>query len=225
MIEDIDKFGSYNVFKWTHDYLMKVLSTGKNPILKKQNLLTAFRKIKREDFVPENLRSSAYEDTDINIGYGCLLNKPTVIAEMLSLMAPAWGGTYLDIGTGSGYIAALLGVAAGETGKVYSIERVQFLVDIAKLNLAKYSEVKNVTIYLKDGSAGLKEMAPYDGIHISFAFEQVPDIISNQLKIGGRLICPTVDDDVRVVERISDNQFKENIVKGYFFDEGKEGIE
>jgi len=222
---NLDKFGSYNTFKWTHEYLIQVLTTGKSPILKKQNLMTAFKTIKREDFVPVNMKESAYEDKDINVGYGCLLNKPTVIAEMLSLMEPAWNGTYLDIGTGSGYIAALLGIAAGENGKVYSLERVQFLVDLATINLAKYPNIKNVNIFLKDGSVGLKEKAPYDGIHISVAFEKVPETISNQLKIGGKLICPTVDDDIRVVERIAENQFKEIVVKGYFFDDVLSGIE
>lgn len=222
---NLDKFGSYNTFKWTHDYLMQVLSTGKNPILKKQNLLTAFRTIKREDFIPEALKDSAYEDKDLNVGYGCILNKPTVIAEMLSFLEPVWGGNYLDIGTGSGYIAALLGIAAGENGKVFSLERVQFLVDIAKLNLAKYPGIKNVTIYLKDASNGLKEHAPYDGIHAAVAFEEVPDLISNQLKIGGKLICPTVEDDIRIVERTGENTFKQNVVKGYFFDDIAAGIE
>ena len=65
---NLDKYGSYQAFKWTHDYLMQVLSTGKNPIIKKQNLLTAFRKIKREDFIPEAIKEQAYEDKDLNIG-------------------------------------------------------------------------------------------------------------------------------------------------------------
>ena len=222
---NLDKFGSYNTFKWTHDYLMQVLSTGKDPLIKKQNLLTAFRTIKREDFVPESLKESAYEDRDLNIGYGCVLNKPTVIAEMLSFLEPVWGGNYLDIGTGSGYIAALLGIASGESGSVYSLERVQFLVDIAKLNIAKYPELKNITIYLKDGSTGLKEKAPFDGIHCAVAFEKVPDFISNQLKIGGKLICPTVEDDIRIVERTGEDSFKENVVKGYYFENVMTGIE
>jgi protein-L-isoaspartate(D-aspartate) O-methyltransferase len=222
---NLDKFGSYNTFSWTHDYLIQVLTTGKNPIVKKQNLITAFRTVKREDFVPESVKPQAYEDKDLNIGYGCVLNKPTVIAEMLSLMEPVWGGNYLDIGTGSGYIAALLGVAAGENGKVSSVERVQFLVDIAKLNIAKYPDIKNVNLYLKDGSLGLRESAPFDGIHTSVAFEKVPDFIANQLKIGGKLICPTVEDDVRVVERVGENEFKETVVKGYFFTDVQQGIE
>ena len=112
-----------------------------------------------------------------------------------------------------------------EQGKVYSLERVQFLADIAKINLAKYPDITNVQVLLKDGSLGLKEHAPYDGIHISVAFEKVPEIISNQLKVGGKLICPTVEDDIRIVERTGEIQFKETIVKGYFFDEVMQGIE
>src|SRR6185369_10209276 len=104
---DLDKYGSYNTFKWTHDYLVQVLTTGKTPLIKKQNLLTAFRTVKREDFVPESMKETAYEDKDVNIGYGSMLNKPTVIAEMMSLMEPVWGGNYLDIGTGSGFVAAI----------------------------------------------------------------------------------------------------------------------
>jgi len=222
---DLDKFGSYGAFKWTHEYLVQVLTTGKNPIIKKQNLLTAIRTIKREDFVPENLKDQAYDDKDLNVGYGCILNKPTIIAEMLNIIQPLWGGHYLDIGTGSGYIAALLGMAAGENGKVYSVERVQFLSDIAKINLAKYPQIKNVEIYLKDGSLGLKEFAPYDGIHCSVAFEKVPEFISNQLKIGGRFVCPTVNNDIRLIEREGEDKFKETITKGYFFENVQQGIQ
>ena len=222
---NLDRYGGPGIFSWTHDYLNKVLTTGKNPVLKTINLKHAFRSIKRADFVPENMQEQAYQDKDLDIGYGCILNKPTIIAEMLALMNPKLDGIYLDIGTGSGYVAALLGMAAGGKGKVYTMERVQFLVDIARTNLAKYPETKNIELVFRDGAQGLSEHAPYDGIHISAALPKIPEVFTNQLRIGGKLVAPTMANDIRLIERISAKELKETIKQGYFFDNLKEGIE
>jgi len=221
---NLDRYGGSGIFTWSHEYLNRVLTTGKNPIIKTINLKNSFRSIKREDFIPEEFQEYAYQDKDLNIGYGCVLNKPTVIAEMLALLNPKLGGKFLDIGTGTGYTAALLGVAAGVKGVVYSLERVQFLVDIARLNLAKYPEIKNVEIVFRDGSQGLPDFAPFDGIHISASLPKILGIFKNQLQVGGRLVVPTENDDIRLIERISTREFKETVKKGYFFDIMKQGI-
>jgi|SRR3990167_443509 len=221
---NLDRYGGSGIFTWSHEYLNRVLTTGKNPLIKTINLKNAFRTVKREDFIPEEFQEFAYQDKDLDIGYGCVLNKPTVIADMLSLLNPKLGGKFLDIGTGTGYTAALLGVAAGVNGVVYSLERVQFLVDIARMNLAKYPDIKNVEIVFRDGSQGLPDLAPYDGIHISASLPKVPEIFKNQLRVGARLVAPTEEKDIRLVERISTREFKETIKKGYFFDTMKEGI-
>jgi protein-L-isoaspartate(D-aspartate) O-methyltransferase len=219
------EFGSAQPFTWDHQYLNKVLSYGKSKIVTSPNLKSAFYTIDRADFIPEKLRDHAYEDRDLETGWSCILNKPTTVALMLQLLNPGFQGNFLDIGTGTGYAAALLGVAAGPESKVFSLERVQFLVDIARINIAKYPFLKNVEINLKDGYHGLKERAPFDGIHIAAAYDEVPVEITNQLKIGGRLVAPTTKNSVHLIERLGKSEFRETIHKAFFFDKIKEGIE
>jgi len=221
----IDQLGGAQPFSWNHQYLNKVLTYGKSKIITSPNLRNAFNTVDRSDFIPEKLQAMAYEDRDLPVGWSCILNKPTTIALMLQLLNPKFKSRFLDIGTGTGYVAALLGVAAGPESQVISLERVQFLVDIARINLAKYPFLNNVELYFKDGSEGLKEQAPYDGIHISAAYEEVPRGVVNQLKIGGRLVAPTSNNSIILIERLGKSEFRETIHKAFFFDKIKEGIE
>ncbi|MEI7579356.1 MAG: protein-L-isoaspartate O-methyltransferase [bacterium] len=221
---NIDDYGSSNEFQWTHEYLIKILTTGKKPILTSLYLKNAFRNIRREDFIPQGHKAKAYQDMDIDIGHGETMDKPTVIAQMLELLKPKIGGTFLDIGTGSGWVTALLAYAAGKEGKVYSIERLQLMVDIARSNLKQYPNITNAVILFGDGSKGLAAYAPYNGIHVSAAFEKIPEILINQLKIGGKLVAPTLENDIRLIERESESAFKETIHKGYFFKRISEGV-
>lgn len=219
------QFGTANPFSWSHDYLFSVLTTGKSKIVKANNLVTAFKMIDRADFVPAQYITEAYNDIEIPIGYKEYLDKPTVIAQILQLLKPKEAGIYLDIGAGSGYVAALLGVAVGSNGKIYTLERKQFLSDLARINLNKYPFLENVELSFKDGKLGDETHAPYDGIHISAAYDEVPQKILLQLKVGGRLIAPTSDNNLHVYERISANEFQETIHKAYFFDTIQPGIE
>lgn len=219
------QFGTASPFSWSHDYLFSVLTSGKNKIIKANNLVSAFKMIDRADFVPTQFKEVAYNDVEISLGHNEYLDKPTVIAQILQLLKPKEAGKYLDIGAGSGYVAALLGVAVGSEGKVLSIERKQFLADIARININKYPFLENVEIVFRDGSLGLDSEAPYDGIHISAAYDEVPQKILLQLKVGGRLIAPTIDNNLHVYERTSANEFQETIHKAYFFDTIQPGIE
>jgi len=221
---NIDEYGGYTAFMWNHEYLVKILTTGKNPVAKGLYLKNALRSIRRGDFVPTKQLEKAYQDIEIEIGYEERLNKPTVITQMLELLKLKIGGTFLDIGTGSGWTAALMSYAAGAEGKVYSIERLQLMVQIARDNIAKYPNLNNLNILFGDGSDGLAKYAPYDGIHVSAAFETIPSTLINQLKIGGRLVAPTVDNDIRLIERLGAEEFKETIHKGYFFKAIEEGV-
>lgn len=219
------QFGTGNPFSWSHDYLYSVLTSGKNKIVKSSNLVSAFKMIDRADFVPQQYINNAYDDAEIPIGYNETLDKPTVIAQILQLLHIKDGGNYLDIGAGSGYVAALLGVAVGSNGSVYTLERKQFLGDIARINLKKYPFLGNVCLMFKDGTHGFEEKAPYDGIHVSAAYDKVPQQLLLQLKIGGKLIAPTTDHDLHVYARISPTEFQESIHKAYFFDTIQAGIE
>lgn len=218
-------YGTGNVFKWDKEYLIKVLTTGKNPAVTDPLIIAAIQKIDRADFLPDLIKNQAYNDRELEIGYGEVLNKPTVIAQMIQLLQPKYGGTYLDIGTGTGYSAMILAFIAGDAGHVYTIERVQWLWEQASVNAKKYPTIGNIDFLYRDGMQGLMQKAPYDGIHIAFAMETIPQELKMQLKPNtGRLVCPTTDMNLRVIERRTVDDFEEEIVPGFIFVPGKEGL-
>lgn len=220
----VNPYGTSNVFSWTKEYLLSVLMGGKNPILKESLLVNAFRTIDRKDFVPEKFANLAYGDYEIDIGYSEKLNKPTIIAQMISFLNPKFGGKYLDIGTGSGYAAAIISFCAGDSGKVYSIERVQWIWETARLNIKKYPILKNVELLYRDGSEGLVQKAPFDGIHIAFADDEIAEKLKTQLNPeGGVLVHPTVNNDLKIIKR-NGNDYNEELVPGFMFDKSKLGI-
>lgn len=222
---DINSLGSGKMFAWSKEYLVKVVSTGVNPIVTDPIIINALLKIDRKDFIPETLQPKSYMDIELDIGYGEKINKPTIIAQMISLLKPRVGGKYLDLGTGAGYVAVVLGFIAGSTGSVFTMERVQWLWEQARSNSAKYPEVRNVNFLYRDGAQGLVSKAPFDGIHVSFAMETVPEELKRQLKVdGGRLVCPTTDMNLRVIERKGIEEFEEEIIPGFIFDPVKLGV-
>lgn len=224
-ISNIDAYGGANVFSWSHSHLYTVLTSGANPIVKNPLLRKALKRIQRDDFVHEAHTGIAFQDTEVHIHKGETLTKPTVVAQMLELLHLKEGGRYLDIGTGSGWLASLVGEAIGPTGSCYTIERIESIARNAALNLKKYPELKNVVVIHRDGSNGLPEYAPYDGIHLSIAFDEVPDILKKQLKLGGKLVIPKTDNKLHQIIRISEDEFRESTHEGYFFEQFKEGVE
>ncbi len=221
---NIQNYGKGVMFQWTKEYLIQVLTSGRSPIVTDPLLINALQKVDRRDFLPDTIKNQAYSDTELEIGYGEKLNKPTVVAQMLALLKPKYGGKYLDIGTGTGYSAMVMGFVAGDEGHVYTIDRVQWLWEQAKDYAKKYTNIKNVEFLYKDGMEGLLSKAPFDGIHISFALENVPENLKMQLKPGGRLIYPTIDMHLKVIERKDMENFEEESISGFIFDKGKEGI-
>lgn len=221
----LNNFGTGIVFKWTKEYLIKVLTLGKKPIVKDPLIVNALNRIDRRDFLPDTLKPQAYNDTEIEIGYSEVLNKPTVIAQMIALLKPKFGGRYLDIGTGTGYSAMILAFIAGDEGHVYTIERVQWLWEQASIYARKYPDIKNIDFLYRDGIEGLPQKAPFDGIHIAFALQTIPENLKMQLKVnGGRLVCPTTDMNLRVIERTAIDQYVKEIVPGFIFDAGRKGL-
>ncbi len=220
----VDDFGGSGVFAWSHKYLNQVLTTGEDPVVKNPLLKSALMKIQREDFVPESSKGKAFQDIDVLLEDGEVLNKPTLIAEMLELLDIKESGKYLDIGTGSGWLAALLGASVGPKGVVYSMERLESIARKAVDNIRKYPDLQNVLVIFRDGSNGLPEYSPYDGIHVSVAMEEVPVVIKSQLAVGGRLVIPTIQKDVRLIVRISQHEYRESVHPGYYFDPIKEGV-
>lgn len=221
---EVEKYGGATVYSWTHKYLYQVLTSGNDPVVKNPYLKQALFKIQRDDFVPEKYKDKSFQDIDIELEKGEIMNKPTLILEMLELLDIKQGGKYLDIGTGSGWLAALLGSATGPSGVVYTMERLESMARIAVNNLRKYPELQNVFVIFRDGRNGLKEYSPYDGIHVSVAIQEIPESIKSQLAIGGKLVIPTGNKDVRLVVRVGESEFRESVHKGFYFDPIKEGV-
>ena len=155
--------------------------------IKDQRVLAALREVPRHLFVPENLQSMAYEDCPLSIGEGQTISQPYIVALMTELLNISGEEKILEIGTGSGYQAAVLGKLAKE---VHTVERVEILANSATKVLRKLS-IYNVQIHPGDGSVGWGADAPYNGILVTAAANQVPQpVLLNQLADEGRLVIP-----------------------------------
>lgn len=223
-IIDINKIGGSNLFKWDREYLFRYLTTGKNPAAKSNRLQAALRQIDRADFLPDRLKSYSYEDKDVEIAYGEVLTRPSTICQMIEMLEPVASGNYLDVGSGSGYLAALLAFTIGGTGHVYAMERVQWLWEIATQALTRYKDINNISFLYRDGANGLPNQGPFDGIHVSFIMGGLAEILKQQLKQGGKLVMPSENHEVRVIERVGADDFTEEMVPGFVFMEGKSGV-
>jgi protein-L-isoaspartate(D-aspartate) O-methyltransferase len=171
-------------------------------------VLDAMRTVPREAFLPEPLREFAYEDAPLPIAEGQTISQPYIVALMTDALALEGGEKVLEIGTGSGYAAAVLSRIARN---VYTVERIGQLAEKAAAVLAKLG-YSNVHVLHADGTRGWPEHAPYDAIVVAAGGPEVPESLKTQLKIGGRLVIP-VGADRRVQEllrviRVSEDQYK-----------------
>lgn len=158
---------------------------GRIPV-KDKRVLDAMRTVPRHEFVPENVRLDAYEDTPLPIGSGQTISQPYIVAFMTEALLPESGDTILEIGTGSGYQAAVL---AELVKQVYTIEIVEKLGERARADLERLG-VDNVEVRVGDGYRGWPEHAPFDGIIVTAAPDHVPPALIEQLKVGGRMVIP-----------------------------------
>jgi protein-L-isoaspartate(D-aspartate) O-methyltransferase len=149
-------------------------------------VLEAMGSIERELFVPEKLRSHAYEDRPLSIGEGQTISQPYMVAFMTQLLSLKGTERVLEIGTGSGYQTAVLGKLAA---KVYSIEIIPKLSDRAKILLVQLG-FDNVYLKVGDGFFGWEEQGPFDAILVTAAAPKIPEPLWRQLREGGRLIMP-----------------------------------
>lgn len=178
-------------------------------------IINVFKAVDRKDFILSEDQDRAYEDRPFSIGYGATISQPTTVAIMLEKLQPELGNKILEIGTGSGYMTALLTRIAGENGKIFSIEYVPELMGLAEFNLKKYY-FNNVALFTGDGKGGLKEYAPFDKIVSSASAEEIPKAWKEQLKIGGRIVAP-VGENLVVLDKISKRRFKEEKHGGFIF--------
>jgi len=151
--------------------------------------LAAMRTVPRHEFVPPDYRALAYEDIPLPIGHDQTISQPAVVALMTQLIAPRMGKRVLEVGTGSGYQAAVLAQAGC---RVWTIEIVEALAKEARNRLARlgYSRVE---VRYGDGYAGWPEEAPFDAILVTAAADSIPPALLDQLASGGRLVMPVGD--------------------------------
>jgi protein-L-isoaspartate(D-aspartate) O-methyltransferase len=176
--------------------------------VRSEPVLEAMRTVPREEFLPENLREFAYEDSPLPIAAGQTISQPYIVAFMVEALNLRGGERVLEIGAGSGYAAAILAQIAA---RVYSIERIGELAKSAAATLARLG-YKNVEIRHADGTRGWPEQAPFDAIVVAAGGPEVPESLKQQMKIGGRLIIPIgstpeIQELVRVT-RVSEDEFE-----------------
>jgi protein-L-isoaspartate(D-aspartate) O-methyltransferase len=151
-----------------------------------EDVLAAMGRVPREAFLPEAQRRRAYEDAALPIGHGQTISQPFMVALIVEVLAVRPGQRILDVGTGSGYQAALLAELGAE---VVTIERIPELAEQARADLAA-AGYDGVEVVVGDGTLGWPERAPYDGIAVAAAAPKLPQALYDQLKLGGRLVVP-----------------------------------
>ena len=149
-------------------------------------VMDAMRKVPRHEFVPREVRDLAYENRPLPIGYGQTISQPYIVALMTDLLEPKPQQKVLEVGTGSGYQAAILAQLVAD---VYTIEIIEPLGNEARERL-KQLKYDNVHVRIGDGYYGWKEHGPYDGIVVTAAASHIPPPLIQQLKPGGRMVIP-----------------------------------
>jgi protein-L-isoaspartate(D-aspartate) O-methyltransferase len=180
-------------------------------------VLEAMRRVPREAFVPDALRARAYDDHALPIGEGQTISQPYIVARMIEALELGGDETVLEVGTGSGYAAAILGELSA---RVCTLERLGGLARTAAQRLADLG-YDNVRVIQTDGSIGWPDAAPYDAIVVAAASPVVPEVLREQLAPGGRLIVPVGSTDavqelVRV-RRVGPDEFAEDFLGGVRF--------
>lgn len=172
-------------------------------------VLDAMRKVPRHLFIPSAYIDLAYDDAPLPIGEDQTISQPYIVALMTELLGLKGGEKVLEIGTGSGYQAAIL---AGIAKEVYTIEIIPSLAGSAKERLEKMG-YKNITVRCGDGYIGWEEHAPFDGIIVTAAPVQIPQPLIDQLAIGGRLVIPVGDyfQELVLVTKTKEGIKKQNV--------------
>lgn len=166
--------------------MVRVQLSGEGREIRNERVLRAMGSVPRHEFVPVHLRAEAYEDHPLPIGHGQTISQPYIVALMTEVLDPQPGERILEIGTGSGYQAAVLAALGVQ---VHTIEIVEALGEQAKRDLERL-HYDNVKVRIGDGYAGWPEAAQFDAVIVTCAPEKVPQPLVDQLKPGGRMIIP-----------------------------------
>lgn len=177
------------LFKTNRDLVNYLIRNG---VLKPEEIINAFLKIDRIDFIRDENKFEAYADYPLPIGYGQTISQPWTVAFMLELLQPQEENKVLDVGFGSGWTTCLLAEIVGEKGRVYGIEIIPEIFDFGKKNIEKYNFIKKKIVEIKrgDGSKGWKEYAPFDRILVSASADEIPQNLIDQLNLNGILVIP-----------------------------------
>lgn len=174
----------------------------------KESELNAFKDINREDFIPAALKSRAYEDNPLPLLRGKTISQPTTVMIMTHALELKPEEKIFEVGTGSGYQAAIIAKIVGNKGKVITNEIVPELVSFAKQNLNK-ANIKNVKVYENDGAKGMSNEAPFDKIIITAACKEFPKPLLKQLKPKGIIVGPVgTEYEQEMVKGIKDKNDK-----------------
>lgn len=190
--------------------------------LKTEEIIKAFERIKRVDFLPKGLENLAELNEALPIGFGQTISQPLVVAFMLELLEPKAGEKILDVGSGSGWTTALLAeiVSQGENskGKIIAIEIIPELKEFGEKNVAKYNFIDRgvVEFLCADGSKGYQKEAPYDKILASASAKSLPPAWKEQLKVEGRIVTP-IGNSIWLFIKKSEKEFEETEYPGFVF--------
>lgn len=175
-------------------------------------VLEAMRKVPRHRFVPATLEHEAYTDQPLPIGQGQTISQPYIVALMAEVLRIGPTARVLEIGTGSGYSAAVLAALARN---VISVERHAALAERSRTTLAELG-IRNVRVHIADGTLGWPREAPYDAISVTASGPRVPQELLDQLAVGGRLVIPVGDElwsqNLLLIERTGPNEFAQTNV-------------
>lgn len=184
--------------------------------LKTPEIVAAFRKFPRKYFVTNDYKEYANYNDALPIGQNQTISQPLTVAFMLELLQPKEGDKILEIGAGSGWQTAILGEIVGRKGRVYAFEIIKRIAEFGKSNLSKFKQ-GNIQYIYGDATHASKGNEPYDRIISGAAFKMINDELKSQLKILGRLVVPTQDNYIVLVERISKNNYNSSLYYGFSF--------
>lgn len=203
------KFGPH----WTKEYLMSVLTEGSKPILSDPQIINAFMRVDRRLFVPEKMSTQSYNDISIDLGNNTRIPKPTHIAQALTVFRPKLGERYLVVGSGGGYLVALLAFLVGERGLVFVVEENKFVYNNIIQLLNSLGSFSNIKVLNSSYTLGHKEGSPYDKIYVQNDIKNQDQNLLDQLKYpDGVYFGPNQEGFYKLITRKGAEDFEEEII-------------